>query len=101
MSRALDYYFGRVDLADASGAPLLTNGTSQCNAELTAALLRQVAGIELQEALVYAWVRPCLLALHPGPPGLLRAGAMCLGARMPGKVLGICSWHAASLSPKN
>ncbi|KAL4425915.1 hypothetical protein ABPG75_009931 [Micractinium tetrahymenae] len=68
VSNALDYYFGRTDLVDVNGAPLLTNGTEQCDAALTAALLRQVAGIELHEALVYAWQAAELL---PSISGLL------------------------------
>lgn len=54
---ALDYYLGRVDLTDSQGNPLLTNGTTECSAELSAALLYQVADIQLQQALIYAWVR--------------------------------------------
>ncbi len=81
MANALDYYFGRVDLVDASGAPLLTNGTDQCDAALTAALLRQVAGIELHEALVYAWVRPVGPPLCPCACALRRMGPRSADAR--------------------
>ncbi len=39
------------------GNPLLTNATDQCNPELTAALLRQFADIEIHSTLVTVWVR--------------------------------------------
>ena len=38
------------------GNPLLTNATDECNPELTAALLRQFADIEIHSTLVTVWV---------------------------------------------
>ena len=57
MVNALDYYLDKTYLTDSSGAPLLTpNGTTSCDPELSAALLRQVAGVNISGALVLAWV---------------------------------------------
>lgn len=52
---ALEYYFGQVDLVDSKGNVLVPNGTD-CDAELTAALLRQVADIDIASGLLLAWV---------------------------------------------
>ena len=39
------------------GNALLPNATDECNPELTAALLRQIAGIDIHSTLVTVWVR--------------------------------------------
>jgi hypothetical protein len=52
---ALRYYLGQDNLVDSNGNPLLTNATDECNPELTAALLRQFADIEIHSTLVTVW----------------------------------------------
>ncbi|KAI7842724.1 hypothetical protein COHA_003654 [Chlorella ohadii] len=52
---ALRYYREHCDAGEGCGNPLLTNATDQCNPELTAALLRQFADIEIHSTLVTVW----------------------------------------------
>lgn len=77
--QALRYYFGYSNLTDSKGNALVPSpdGTTQCDAELTAALLREVAGIDIASGLVLAWVsRP--LASPPRRAVHARAGMRCL-----------------------
>lgn len=55
----MDYYFGRTNLTDADGNQITVpaNGTDQCTAELTAALLSLVTNLSLYDPLKYAYVR--------------------------------------------
>lgn len=54
----VNYYLGRTPyLTNTSGLPLVVplNGTTQCDAQLTAALLREILNVDVADAIVLVW----------------------------------------------